>query len=151
MSEYYGLMHMAQSLVPLLTLNDQNCLPSLSAELVQDMIPLCCQQLLRHILQNQNTNGSWGELNSIEETAYAVVALANLGSHAVCGIENDQPIDVQVGRGKQFLLENWTPGSENPDRIWTGKVLHGISYVGEAYVLAALESSRSKKCGKVGS
>ena len=150
MSEYYGLMHMAQSLTLLLFVHDQGLLLSLSPDITRELVPSCLQEILGHLLKTQNTDGSWGELHCNEETAYAVVALANVGSHLLAVGENDSQVDLAIARGKHFLLEHWVPGNEKPDRVWTGKILHGISYVGEAYVLAALKVNRVNLAGARG-
>ncbi|KAE8423113.1 terpenoid cyclases/protein prenyltransferase alpha-alpha toroid [Aspergillus pseudocaelatus] len=142
-SEYYGIMHMAQSLTLLLVKQAQGALPSISVisyNLIHDTVPSCLREALDYILKNQHGDGSWGELHCNEETAYAVVSLAHLGSHLAVVGENDWKTDLAIARGKQFLLEHWKHGNNNPDRVWTGKILHGIAYVGEAYILAALKS-----------
>ncbi|KAL2808541.1 terpenoid cyclases/protein prenyltransferase alpha-alpha toroid [Aspergillus granulosus] len=142
MSEFYGIMHLAQSLTPLLAMHDRGDLVSLLTDLVRQIVPTTLSQLLNHLLTRQHPDGSWGELHCAEETAYAVVALANLGTHPLVVGEMECQVDVSIARGKQFLLEAWIPGNKSPDRVWTGKVLHGIAYVGEAYVLAALKVNR---------
>ncbi|OGM44900.1 hypothetical protein ABOM_006120 [Aspergillus bombycis] len=145
MSEYYGIMHIAQSLILLLVKQSQGALPSISVvsyHLIHDTVPSCLREALDYILKNQHADGSWGELHCNEETAYAVVALANLGSHLAVVRENDWKVDLAIARGKQFLLEHWLPGNTKPDRVWTGKILHGLAYVGEAYILAALKVNR---------
>ena len=147
MSEYYGIMHMAQSLIALLTAHHRGELVSLSTDLTGQIIPSTLKQLLDHLLTKQHSNGSWGELHCAEETAYGVVALAHLGSHPLVVGERGSSIDLGIARGKQFLLDTWVPGNKTPDRVWTGKVLHGISYVGEAYVLGALKVNRVNLAG----
>ncbi|KAF7590873.1 hypothetical protein BBP40_002287 [Aspergillus hancockii] len=149
-SEYYGIMHMAQSLILLLVKQAQCALPSISVisyDLIYDAVPSCLREALDYLLMNQHEDGSWGELHCNEETAYAVVALANLGSHLAVVGENDWKVDLAIARGKKFLLEHWVPGNKNPDRVWTGKVLHGLAYVGEAYILAALKVNRVNLAG----
>ncbi|KAA8645203.1 uncharacterized protein ATNIH1004_009420 [Aspergillus tanneri] len=147
-SEYYGLMHTAQSLVPMMVLWDKGGLPSLPEDIAGSMVTTCLQGVLERILTRQNPDGSWGQIRSREETAYAVIGLANLGSHAAI-VSDFSRVELAIARGKQFLLENWQLG-DNPDRIWTGKVLHGISYVQDAYVLAALKVSRANLAGTRG-
>jgi hypothetical protein len=139
-------MHIAQSLVSLLDKWDKGELPSLPEDIIHSMIPSCLEKAMERILQQQNKDGSWGTIHSREETAYAIVALANLGSHAaIC--DDFGRVELAIARGKQFLLENWQPG-DKPDRIWTGKILHGVSYVKDAYVLAALKVNRANLAGK---
>ncbi|OJZ91051.1 hypothetical protein ASPFODRAFT_203518 [Aspergillus luchuensis CBS 106.47] len=147
-SEYYGIMHMAQSLVPVRVLWDQGCLPGLTEDIIQDRIPQCLQEVLNRVICGQNDDGSWGNMHGAEETAYAIIALAQLASHAAIAGDYSKA-DLAIARGKQFLLETWTMG-QKPDRIWTGKVMHGISYVHDAHVLAALKINRANLAGKRG-
>lgn len=141
-------MHMAQSLVPVRVLWDQGSLPGLAEDIIQDQIPKCLQGVLNRVICGQNDDGSWGNMHGAEETAYAVIALAQLASHAAIASDYSKA-DLAIARGKQFLLETWTMG-QKPDRIWTGKVMHGISYVHNAHVLAALEINRANLAGKRG-
>ncbi|KAI9376183.1 terpenoid cyclases/protein prenyltransferase alpha-alpha toroid [Aspergillus egyptiacus] len=151
MSEYYGIMHIAQSLIPLLIAHDRGSLMSLPADLFRDIVPSTLQQVLGHLLSRQHPDGSWGTLHCSEETAYAVVALVNLGCHPAVVGEKECAVDLAIARGKQFLLGNWVAGNQkNPDRVWTGKVLHGLAYVGEAYILAALKVNRVNLAGARG-
>ncbi|KAL4971599.1 hypothetical protein BDW66DRAFT_163571 [Aspergillus desertorum] len=138
-SQYYGIMHIAVSLTHLLKLHDRGQLPSLPADLTTcRIIPSTLKRLLDHLLAGQHLDGSWGELHCCEEAAYAVVALAHIGSYPPVVGERENEADRSIARGKQFMLENWAFDSPKPDRLWTGKVLHGSAYVAEAYVLAAL-------------
>ncbi|KAF9893954.1 hypothetical protein FE257_008925 [Aspergillus nanangensis] len=150
MTEYYGIMHIAQSLVPLLIAPNRGLLISLPTDLLYHLVPSTLGEILEHLLIRQNPDGSWGELHCSEETAYAIVALVNIGSHHLVTGERECQVDLAVARGKQFLLENWAPGSKSPDRLWTGKVLHGVAYVAEAYVLAALKVNRVNLAGARG-
>ena len=139
-------MHMAQSLVQVLVLWDKGGLPSIPDDFVQSIIPSCLREVTTRILQQQHPDGAWGDIHSMEETAYSVIALANLGSHTALG-DDFSPIELAIARGKQFLLEHWQLGVK-PDRIWTGKILHGISYIQDAYVLAALKVSCANLAAK---
>ncbi|RAH55298.1 ent-kaurene synthase [Aspergillus piperis CBS 112811] len=147
-SEYHGIMHMAQSLVPVRVLWDQGCLPGLTEDIIQDRIPQYLQEVLNRVICGQNDDGSWGNMHGAEETAYAIIALAQLASHAAIASDYSKA-DLAIAKGKQFLLETWTMG-QKPDRIWTGKVMHGISYVHDAHVLAALKINRANLAGKRG-
>jgi hypothetical protein len=137
---------MAQSLVQLLVLWHEGGLPTIPEDFVQMIIPSCLQGATALIVQQQNPDGSWGDIHSKEETAYSIIALANMGSHTALG-DDFSHVELAIARGKQFLLENWELG-DRPDRIWTGKILHGISYVQDAYVIAALKISRANLAGK---
>ncbi|KAL4913982.1 hypothetical protein BDW62DRAFT_205031 [Aspergillus aurantiobrunneus] len=83
-------------------------------------------------------------------SSYAVLALAHLGSHLLAISKDEWRINLAIARGKHFLLDNWVPGTKNPDRLWAAKILHGISYIGEDYVLAALKVNRVNLAGARG-
>ncbi|KAL2864292.1 terpene synthase family protein [Aspergillus lucknowensis] len=142
MSEFYGILHLAQSLTLLLTTHERGDLPSNPTDPTRQIVPTTLSQILNHLLTKQNPDGSWGELHCAEETAYAIIALTHLGTHPAVLGEMESRVDLAIARGKQFLLEVWVPGNRIPDRVWTGKILHGIAYVGEAYILAALKVNR---------
>ncbi|GKZ61970.1 hypothetical protein AnigIFM49718_009037 [Aspergillus niger] len=148
LTEYYGIMHIAQSLVPVRVLWDEGCIPGLAEDVVEKHILTCLREVVDRVLRGQNDDGSWGNMHGAEETAYAIIALAQLASHAAI-VSDYSKADLAIARGKQFLLETWTMG-QKPDRIWTGKVLHGISYVHDAHVLAALKTNRANLAGKRG-
>ncbi|KAL4744449.1 hypothetical protein BDW72DRAFT_209005 [Aspergillus terricola var. indicus] len=142
-SQYYCIMHIAHSLTHLLKIHNRGQLPSLSADLMTcGIIPCTLQQLLEHLLTRQHSDGTWGELHCCEEVAYAIVALAHIGSYSPVVGERRNEVDRSIARGKQYILENWTHNNPSPDRLWTGKVLHGFAYITEAYVLAALRVNR---------
>ncbi|GKZ24600.1 hypothetical protein AbraIFM66951_012004 [Aspergillus brasiliensis] len=117
LSEYYSILNVGQSLVRTRALSDKGCLPALATDLAQEHIPRCLQEVLDRVLRGQNEDGSWGNMHGVEETAYAIIVLAHLTSHAA--ITNDpSKSDHAIARGKQFLLDNWILGHK-PDRIWT--------------------------------
>ncbi|PYI35302.1 hypothetical protein BP00DRAFT_453997 [Aspergillus indologenus CBS 114.80] len=135
-SFYYTLMRMAQPLSLLMSAHNQNRL-SLSLDLVQSLAPDCLRGIRAWILANQHADGTWGRLPCSEETAYAVVALAHIkSSHVVPA--NKVSVDPAIHRAMRVLWQACVSKCPSPDRLWTGKVLHGISSVSEAYMLAAL-------------
>jgi hypothetical protein len=136
-------MHIALSLTHLLQIHSRGKLPSLPADLTACcIVPSTLQELLGHLLTRQHPDGTWGELHCCEETAYAIVALAHIGSYSLLIREREDDVDRRIARGKQFILENWAYHNHAHDRLWTGKVLHGSAYIAEAYVLAALRVNR---------
>ncbi|KAL4741655.1 hypothetical protein BDV11DRAFT_212865 [Aspergillus similis] len=142
-SQYYGMMHIALSLTHLLKIHNRGQLPSLPADFTAScIIPSTLQQLLEHLLTRQHSDGTWGELHCCEETAYAIVALAHIGSYPLVVDGREDEVDRSIARGKHFILENWAHNNPKVDRLWTGKVLHGSAYIAEAYLLAALRVSR---------
>ncbi|KAL3429765.1 hypothetical protein BDV09DRAFT_202743 [Aspergillus tetrazonus] len=142
-SQYYGIMHMALSLTNLLQIHSRGKLPSLLADITTCcIVPSTLQELLGHLLTRQHPDGAWGELHCCEETAYAIVALAHIGSYSLLIGERDNDVDKSIARGKQFISDNWAYNIHTYDCLWTGKVLHGSAYIAEAYVLAALRCDR---------
>ncbi|KAL4862195.1 hypothetical protein BDV12DRAFT_207367 [Aspergillus spectabilis] len=146
-SPYYGLMHIAQSLSHLITVHNRGGIPLLSPHLTRHIIPSTLDQVLDHLLTTQNTDGTWGSLHCREETAYAVISLAHIAFQSLILGERDGAVDAAIARSKRFLAKAWVPDNPSLDRLWTGKVLHGVAYVAEAYVLAALRVDRVKLAG----
>ncbi|KAL4954475.1 hypothetical protein BDW69DRAFT_140089 [Aspergillus filifer] len=140
-SKYYSIMITVQALSSLLPQPGRNISTAVSFETMFSTVPSGLQPLLNRILDSQNPNGSWGDRNSVEEAAYAIIALSRLNHHALASGEKKRDITIAIGRGKQFLLEHWVPGSPKPDRLWKGKCLQGLEVVEEAYVLAALKTA----------
>ncbi|PYI24701.1 hypothetical protein BO99DRAFT_448377 [Aspergillus violaceofuscus CBS 115571] len=135
-SFYYTLMRIAQPLALLMSAHSQNRL-SLSLDLFQGLAPDCLQGIRTLILAHQHADGTWGRLPCPEETAYAVVALAHIkSSHVIPADEGS--LDPAMHRATRVLWQACVSKCPSPDRLWTGKVLHGISSVREAYMLAAL-------------
>ncbi|RAL17793.1 terpene synthase family protein [Aspergillus homomorphus CBS 101889] len=122
---------------------------SFGPDLAHELIPTVLKEIRAHILVNQHGDGSWGWLHCCEETAYAIVALARLDSAGPVGEEDGGHVVRAISRGKRFLWRYSVPRSPKPDRLLMGKVLQGISYVGEAFVLAALRVELEGMKGKV--
>lgn len=95
-------------------------------------------RVLTGILQSQNCDGSWGRIHSREETAYAVIFIANIASLPNVSHPSGK-IDVAIEQGRHFLRKA-SELSKNPDNLWTGKVSHGVANLSNAYVLAALKT-----------
>jgi hypothetical protein len=110
-------------------------------ELLRVKVMVVLFQILMRILQQQNRNGSWGPMNSREETAYAIIALANLASLPFLAPIAGQ-IDLSISRGRNYLVS--VDALDTPlalsDHIWAGKVSYGVESVCHSYVLAALST-----------
>ena len=98
-------------------------------------------QILLHTLQSQSDDGSWGSYGPQEETAYAILTLANFLDFPFAGIFRQQ-IASAIDRGRHVL--RYAPSSK-PECIWIEKVTYGSSNLSEAYRLAALHTSLDKK------
>ena len=99
-------------------------------------------QILTRTLQQQAEDGSWGVAGSREETAYAIITLANVDSLPFVTPIATQ-IESAISRGRKYLksinaLEDikLTP----TDYIWAGKISYGVENVCHSYVLGAMNA-----------
>jgi hypothetical protein len=129
-------MLLAQSFVKLLQLWENKTLKTISRDLIRDRVLIVSFQAIGRILQSQLDNGSW--TNCYEETAYAVIALANLASLPFVG-PILLPIESAIQRGREFLLSR--PLQSPPEYLWIEKVSYGSNSLSKAYVLSALNIS----------
>ncbi|PTU16986.1 hypothetical protein P175DRAFT_0447141 [Aspergillus ochraceoroseus IBT 24754] len=135
-SEYYAILHLTLGLVRLHdTLSTNIFDQSTSKRLIDLTVPLL-PKVLSYIVDNQNTDGSWGDRGSYEETAYAVIALAKLAK--LGPLNNHERVNSTIDLGKQFITKWQQPDPR--DRVWTGKIMHASLFIQEAYVLAALRA-----------
>jgi hypothetical protein len=102
---------------------------------VADIVDSTLSKCREYTLKTQNKDGSWGKRHSSEESAYAVLILANLVK--LGGTTKDQRnICLSIESGKRYLAQ-WK-GPDPSDLVWTGKVWLADLFIQEAYVLSAL-------------
>lgn len=99
-------------------------------------------QILNRTLQSQNDDGSWGKSGNREETAYAIITLANVDSLPFVTPIAGQ-IESSISKGRKYLktngvLENMKLSPK--EHVWRGKIAYGVENVSHSYVLAALNS-----------
>lgn len=131
----------SQSLIRLLYLYENNLL-DLSESFLQVKVMVVLFQILSRVLQQQNKDGSWGSLGSREETAYAVITLANCDSLPFV-IPIAGQIETAISQGRKFLKANSDLEDFKltfSDYIWAGKVSYGVETVCHSYILAALNT-----------
>lgn len=131
----------SQALIRLLHLYE-SAIIEVPETLLQVKVMVVLFQILSRILQQQNEDGSWGSIKSREETAYAIITLANVDSLPFVAPIAGQ-IEVAISRGRKFLksvkaIEDLalTPS----DYVWAGKVSYGVENVCHSYVLAAIHT-----------
>ena len=88
-------------------------------------------QILTRTLQSQNEDGSWGKKGNREETAYALITLANVDSLPFVTPIAGQ-IETAISKGRKYL--NATGALENlkltpNDYVWSGKIAYGVEHV----------------------
>jgi hypothetical protein len=131
----------SQGLVRMLHLYENQIL-DIPEHLLRVKVMVVLFQILTRTLQQQNEDGSWGTNGSREETAYAILTLANVDSLPFVTPIASQ-IELAISTGRKYLkstkaLENikLTPN----DYIWAGKVSYGVENVCHSYVLGALNT-----------
>lgn len=127
-------MLMARSLIELLRAYDASKFSQLPCVLLKEKVmPTLFQCLIRTLL-SQRVDGSWGCRGPREETAYAILTLANL--HILpSALFFRQEIVSAIDRGRSFLRRSEIFPPEN---VWIEKVSYGSKYLAEAYIVAAL-------------
>ena len=138
----YPYMFVSQALLLLIHNRHHNMLLSvISEDLVKTKIPVILFQILIRLLQRQSREtGSWGRNGSREETAYAILALANLASLKFVRQIRSQ-IDIAISRGRHYLLSQSTTGIPKlgvADYIWSSKVPYATEHVYLSYIHSAL-------------
>ncbi|OJJ82720.1 uncharacterized protein ASPGLDRAFT_59136 [Aspergillus glaucus CBS 516.65] len=135
LSPHYPSMLMAEAFGSLLEAWGKGSLDAIPSELIRDKVSITLYQALLRALQTQNEDGSWGPSHRCEETAYAVLTIAN-----ACGLpflDSLWPeIDEAVDCGRNFLQGTV---NEKPEYIWVEKVTYSSLILSDCYVLAALK------------
>ena len=95
--------------------------------------------MMSRILHAQKADGSWG---CPEETAYALITLANVVSLPLCAPIVDHVCSV-IDAAKTFLLPSLhgRPQATPADRLWIDKVTYSVESFRDAYLISALNVS----------
>lgn len=127
----------------LLELWDDGMLRSLPSGLVQDRVPVVCAQILNRTLLSQSSNGAWGQNDSPEITSYSVLTLLSLENSPFTKVLKAEIVSA-IKAGRDFLELSRTRWTE-AQYIWIEKVTYGSSTLSQAYCLAAMNASKSKR------
>jgi hypothetical protein len=132
-------MLMSNSLVKLLEMWDKGLFPRLDGALIRDELPLMLFQALSRTLQRQRASGFWGRVDSPEETAYSLLAIAALTSLPfVRPVDEDIENAIRKGRA---ALESLTMAVSTAEYLWIEKVTYSSPILCETYILAALNAT----------
>lgn len=142
-SPNYPIMLMAKAFMSLIRLWEQGYVPVPDDPSIRDKVIISLFQALTRTLQSQNTDGSWGNGQRCETTAYAVVTLSKLASLSSAPRVKMQST-LAIKNGRDYLSKNYLPFSE-PELVWTGKTTSGSSTLHQAYILAALQAPIPKQ------
>ena len=91
-------------------------------------------ECLHQTLENQNEDGSWGDLGPVEETCYALLLLASLQTIAFA-VETFAQLRRAIERARSYLRST----ASAIEYLWIEKVTYRSSFLASAYRLAALE------------
>lgn len=100
-------------------------------------IVLLLFQCLTRVLSAQNDDGSWGQSEPREETAYAVLALDHLSALPLTSYLDGY--QTALDRGRQRLAQ--MPPAEPDAVLWTTKT-QATAALSKAYVLSALHTQK---------
>jgi hypothetical protein len=137
---YPGLLA-SQSLIRLLHLYEAGLI-EVPEQLLKVKVMTVLFQILTRTLQSQKDDGSWGKSGNREETAYALITLANVDSLPFVTPIAGQ-IESAISKGRKYLKTNGvleTMKLSPKDYVWRGKIAYGVENVSHSYVLAALNT-----------
>ena len=130
-------MAMSQGLIDLLDYWAKGFLPDLPDRLLRDRVSVVLIGVLIHTLQSQNQDGSWGNVASGEQTAYAVMTLASISCLSWFEQLQNQ-VNIAIDRGRDYIKQVDVEPPK-PEYVWVGKVSYGMNFVSQSYILAALK------------
>lgn len=96
-------------------------------------------QILLRILEQQQPNGSWGTLESSEESSYAVIGLTYLACLPFVAPLSSQ-VDDAIQRGRAYLGAPTGRELPNGKTIWVKMDSNGAENIRHSFILAALNT-----------
>jgi hypothetical protein len=127
----------AQGLIRTLNLYDLHQI-DIPEDLLSKMMVVLFQILLR-VLQQQLPDGSWGSLESLEETSYAIISLTYLASLPIVAPLPHQIKDA-IQRGRNYLDAAADRELTTNNAIWVDMDSKGAENIRRSSVLAALNT-----------
>ena len=138
MSPLYSALSMTQAYSSVLRARGEGAYRSINTGfLLRDMLLVLLDCLVK-VIQSQNPNGSWGTVGPREETAYALLILAEEQWLPFCNFLKTEIVSA-VEHGKQFLLDQCD--NTSAERIWVEKVTYGSNLISRAYQAAAMRDT----------
>ncbi|KAL4734455.1 terpenoid cyclases/protein prenyltransferase alpha-alpha toroid [Aspergillus similis] len=137
-SPYYPTMLMCEGLMSYIQRWGEGHLAALPDELMNFQLPITLFQALIRTLRTQNEDGSWGSLNSAEETAYAILILKSVASFSFTDAISVE-LENSINKGIRFILTR-SQRSQADDHLWLDKTLFAIPTVSDSYIMAAVQS-----------
>ncbi|KAL4812928.1 terpenoid cyclases/protein prenyltransferase alpha-alpha toroid [Aspergillus spinulosporus] len=137
-SPYYPTMLMCEGLISYIQRWSQGHLTALPDKLMDFQLPITLFQALIRTLRTQNQDGSWGNSNSAEETAYAILILKSVASFSFTDAISVE-LESAIRKGIQFILTK-SQRSQADDQLWLDKTLYAIPTVSDSYIMAAVQA-----------
>jgi hypothetical protein len=135
LSHLYPTMLLVEAFTDVLALLDRGQLSILHEDL-RWQISIALFQACQRTLLEQRQDGSWSSMP--EQTAYAVLTLAE--ARRVCFFSSILPaLQASIDRAITFLTNS--PDRWAVDHNWTSKTAYNVTFVAEAYILAATKVS----------
>ena len=137
LSPYYLFLLASQGLIRTLHLYDLNQVDVPDNLLSKVMVVLF--QILLRVLQQQLPDGSWGLLDSLEETSYAIISLTYLACLPIVAPLSHQVEDA-IQQGRSYLKAAADRELTTKNAIWVEMDSKGAENIRRSFVLAALNT-----------
>lgn len=139
-SAYYAAMLMSHALVDLVSAWSTKQISDTLSSVIRDQVFPTLFQCIFTVVRLQNDDGSWGDKNSAEESAYALLTVS-----VMADLPFVQPLRQRIDRcceqGRVFLSKAFIRSDHKaPSNLWKAHVSFSSSLVSEAYVLSALKT-----------
>ncbi|KAF4981748.1 hypothetical protein F66182_17146, partial [Fusarium sp. NRRL 66182] len=132
-------MLLIEAFTKLLRLSDSCSLSDIVGEELHRRVSISLFQACFRTLLEQQEDGSWN--GAPEQTCYAILSLAEAQHVYFCNGLQPQ-LESAIQRGVDFLKSR---SFQSADQNWTSKTAYKVSFVAEAYELAALKVFESSK------
>lgn len=143
LSPYYLFLLASQGLIRTLHLYDLKQVDVPDNLLPKAMVVLF--QILLRVLQQQLPDGSWGLLESVEETSYAIIGLTYLACLPVMAPLSHQ-IEYAIQQGRNHLKASAERKLTTNNTIWTKMDSNGAENIRRSFVHAAVNTPL-RHCG----
>lgn len=137
LSVQYSMMLLAEGLVRVIELWDQDHLAKLPVALMEDQVPTTLVQILNRTLMDQTLAETQTASNNLEGIAYAILTLKAIATLPWPSDIADY-IQYSIEHRQRHLLAH-SDRSSQPQYLWVEKVTYGSSSLAKAYYLAAVQ------------
>ncbi|KAF4950621.1 hypothetical protein FSARC_13126 [Fusarium sarcochroum] len=137
LSRLYPTMLLVDAFTELLRVLDTGSLPGVIVQRLHYKAAICLVQSVHRVLLTQQSDGSWDQMP--EQTCYAILALKQASKCCFLKDIANQMLSA-LEKGVYYLK---SCSLQSPDHNWTSKTTYNVSFVAEAYNLAAPKNGDS--------